>query len=82
MDNYLNVTPVVAVNKCDNYNVDEIKEILKNQFKRIGVTKELLKDKKIAIKPNLVAPMKPEDSVTTHPAIVEAVYLLLLLMTC
>jgi len=74
----LNVTPVVAVNKCDNYNVDEIKEILKNQFKRIGVTKELLKDKKIAIKPNLVAPMKPEDSVTTHPAIVEAVYLLLL----
>lgn len=67
----------VAVNKCCEYDVDLIKSVLREQFDKIGVNEDSFKGKKIVIKPNLVSPMKPEKAVTTHPAVVEAVYLLL-----
>lgn len=73
----MSLSSTVAINKCCEYDVNSILEILREQFKKIGVDSELLKGKKIAIKPNLVSPMKPEKAVTTHPALVEAVYVLL-----
>lgn len=74
----MNNNTVVAVNRCDEYDVNKIKSILREQFMQIGVDESFLKNKKIAIKPNLVSPIKPEEAATTHPTVVEAVYLLLL----
>ena len=76
--NNISISPYkVAVNKCTEYDVEKLKYILKEQFDIIGVNEDLLKDKKIVIKPNLVSPLKPEKAATTHPSVVEAVYLLL-----
>ena len=75
--NNISLPTNVVINKCCEYDVDVIVGVLREQFQKIGVNAEFLKGKKIAIKPNLVSPMKPEKAVTTHPAIVEAVFLLL-----
>lgn len=56
----------VAVNSCKVYN-DSLTELIYNQMKASGVTKEMLDGKKIAIKPNLVISKKPEIGATTHP---------------
>ena len=55
----------VAVNSCKVYN-DSLTELIYNQMKASGVTKEMLDGKKIAIKPNLVISKKPEIGATTQ----------------
>lgn len=60
----------VALNGCTEYDSDIIAEIIKNQLFGAGVTAEMLRGKKIVIKPNLVMNKKPDFSATTHPAVI------------
>lgn len=69
-----NAFPPVALDKCDKYDVHVLADILKKQFSELGISELDLKGKKVAVKPNLVAPKPPHLAVTTHPAVVEAVY--------
>ncbi len=61
MKNYL-----VAADRCNVYD-DNLTELLYKQMTAAGVTREMLENKKIAIKPNLVISKKPEVGATTHP---------------
>ena len=61
----MNFSPV-AVNRCKVYD-ENLTDLLFQQMKSIGVTREMLEGKKIAIKPNLVISKKPEIGATTHP---------------
>ena len=67
----------VAVDKCTEYDVDIIKNILRKQLSIIGADPEKFKGKRVAIKPNLVSAKSPEAAATSHPAVVEAVYCIL-----
>lgn len=76
MDN-IKEFPKVASSVCTDYDADKIKDILREHFNHLGIDSETFKGKRVAIKPNLVAAKSPENAVTTHPAVIEAVYLLL-----
>lgn len=67
----------VAISSCETYEVSELKEIIKEQFNRLNIASDEFKDKKVVLKPNLLAKRSPEKAVTTHPYIVEAVMSLL-----
>ncbi len=62
----------VALDSCNTYDTDTVSAILEKQFACAGITKELIKGKKIVIKPNLVMNKPPEFAATTHPSVIAA----------
>lgn len=64
----------VAVSRCEEYDETLIEEILESHFAAAGADGSYFRGKRVVLKPNLVSAKKPEYAVTTHPAVVEAVY--------
>jgi len=62
----------VAVVKCSSYDYDLVFSKVSEAINLIGGF-ELKKGAKVLVKPNLLGDHKPEDAVTTHPFVVEAV---------
>ena len=62
----------VALSKCSEYDTELITALLKRQFEDAGVTSDMIKGKKVVIKPNLVMNKAPEFAATTHPTVVAA----------
>jgi len=62
----------VYLASCDSYDPGKLTDILKNAFLSVGLTEELIRGKKVVIKPNLVLAKKPDFGATTHPATVNA----------
>ena len=56
----------VAVNTATEY-TEELYDVILAQLVAIGVNCEMLKGKKICVKPNLVLSKQPEAGATTHP---------------
>lgn len=65
----------VSIAKCDRYDLDKVHNAVKQALKDIGF--EMPKGKKVLVKPNILGAYKPEEAVTTHPALVEAICKLL-----
>ncbi len=64
----------VCLNRCEDYNFEEIKRILKVQIDALGGTDMLLsKGKNVAVKPNIVMRKDASAAATTHPAVIRAV---------
>lgn len=63
----------VALNRCETYDLNKIKEVLNLQFSLICDPADLFGGKNVVIKPNLLMKATPERSITTHPAVMEAV---------
>ena len=59
----------VSIVRCESYNKGEVKKALEDSLKNINF--EFKKGMKILIKPNILAPNKPEDAITTHPIVIE-----------
>jgi len=57
---------------CDTYDVNTVYGILRDSFADLGITDELIRGKKVLLKPNLVLAKKPEFGATSHPLFVEA----------
>ena len=66
----------VAILKCEDYSFDNLYESIKKGVELTGGF-SFTKGKKVLLKPNLLAPVKAEDAVTTHPLFVKAVIRLL-----
>lgn len=62
----------VSIIKCSDYDKKSIYNSVKEAVNLAGGM-EFVKGKKVLLKPNLLAPSKPEQSVTTHPEVVRAV---------
>jgi len=73
----LDTTSKVCLSRCESYSTGEIYNTLKEHFVALGITGDCFKNKKVAIKPNLVSAIEPSAAATTHPSVVEAVYELL-----
>lgn len=67
----------VYVAKCDTYDTETVYNTIKESFSAIGVTDNMIRGKKIMLKPNLVLAKRAEFAATTHPAFVEATVRLL-----
>ncbi len=60
----------VSVLKCSSYDTNELYKTIKQSLKNINFT--IPKNKKILIKPNVLGQKKPNTSINTHPAVIDA----------
>jgi uncharacterized protein (DUF362 family)/Pyruvate/2-oxoacid:ferredoxin oxidoreductase delta subunit len=60
----------VAIVKCESYEQEKVDKAVKEALNLLGF--EFKKEVKVLLKPNLIAPFKPERAVTTHPSILVA----------
>ena len=67
------MTSKVAVVRCQSYEEVQIAEALDRVFKEINMAEIVNPCDLVLLKPNLLAPRKPEAAVTTHPAVVREV---------
>jgi len=69
----------VIVQRCDVYDLDLVYTKIKWALEQLGGIESIIsKDKVILVNPNLVVASEPENAVTTHPVIFEAVIKILL----
>ena len=68
----------VAVIPCDSYDEEKVYNCIKSGLNELGGIGAIIKpDEKILVKPNLLSAAAPEKAVTTHPAVLRAVFRLL-----
>lgn len=66
--------PKVYIASCGDYEYKCVSDAVAKGLEALGGLGKLLGEKKdIAVKPNLLKANKPEDCVTTHPAVMQAV---------
>ncbi len=63
----------MALRACDDYNREQLSATLRLMADDLGLSKDAFRGKKVVVKPNLVAPMKPDEAATTHPVFLAAV---------
>ena len=64
----------VSIVKCDDYEFNNVKRAVYEALDEIDNIKlKIIKGSRILIKTNLLMKKNPEDAVTTHPAVVEAI---------
>ncbi len=73
----MNKTDAVAIARCEVYDPAVIRDRLRTYLPQVGVTRETVAGKRVAVKPNLLLAYAPEKAATTHPAVMEAVIRLL-----
>jgi len=78
--NSIKKTSKVSIIKCESYNQDLVYETIKKSLEAIGYV--LPSKRKVLLKPNLLSATGPNENITTHPAIVEAVCRLLKERNC
>ena len=62
-----------ALSRADTYEYERILDILRLQAQMLGLRTGHFSGRRVVIKPNLVAPMKPDAAATTHPVFLRAV---------
>lgn len=67
----------VAIRGCEDYEYGAVKEALGGALAAIGGLEQIKDGSKVIIKANLVSMAKPDDAVTTHPALLCALVELL-----
>ena len=72
---------MVLIQKCEDYNLDIIRDLIDKSFKEFNIYDKLDSTKKVFIKLNLVGPFEKEKGITTHPVILQAVLDLILPIT-
>ncbi len=70
-----NLKSTVAILKCDSYNQTEVNSAIRKGLDLLGGAELFaLPKEKILFKPNILAGADPEKCVTTHPAVLAAVF--------
>lgn len=63
----------VVIRKCSNYQVETVKREIESSLNLLGGINEFISPgMKVVLKPNLLAKKRPDEAVTTHPVVVEA----------
>ena len=69
---FIDTTSPVALDKCKKYDLQTVKKLLEGQFSHLIANGDFFKNKKVVIKPNLLMKASPDDAITSHPIVVEA----------
>jgi uncharacterized protein (DUF362 family)/NAD-dependent dihydropyrimidine dehydrogenase PreA subunit len=68
------VSNKVSVVKCKDYELNNVEKSLRDSLDLLGGIKSFIKPgQRVCLKVNLLQASKPEQAITTHPAVVEAV---------
>jgi len=68
------VTHHVTITRCRNCDLDTVRSAVAASLEPLGgIGKFVGKGQRVLVKPNLLASRSPEEAVTTHPAVVQAV---------
>lgn len=67
----------VTVWSCGDYVEEDIHHCITEMFASLQIMPEMFRDKRVALKPNLVMAKKPEYGATTHPVVLSALCKLL-----
>ena len=62
----------VALRRADSYSRAALLDIFLAAAEDLSLPRDYFRGRRVVIKPNLVAPMRPEDAATTHPAFLGA----------
>ena len=64
----------VSISKCNSYDTKEVQGAVDSCLDKLGGLSSLIKpDDRVLIKPNILIAKPPEEAVTTHPALIEAI---------
>jgi len=64
----------VCIARCNNYELENIEKAVRSILEPLGGMKAFVREgNNVLVKPNMLRGAKPEEALTTHPAIVEAV---------
>lgn len=64
----------VSISKCNSYNINEVQSAVDNCLDNLGGLSSLIKhDDRVLIKPNILLAKAPDEAITTHPALIEAI---------
>ncbi|MGE5832021.1 MAG: DUF362 domain-containing protein [Methanomicrobiales archaeon] len=64
----------VAIARCRDYDLDAVRSAVTSSLTHLGGMSRFVETgQRVLVKPNLLAPRTPEEAVTTHPAVVQAV---------
>ena len=64
----------VSITKCSSYQIEEVQKAVSECVEAIGGVSSIIKPgNKVLIKPNMLQGRLPEEAITTHPVVVEAV---------
>jgi uncharacterized protein (DUF362 family)/NAD-dependent dihydropyrimidine dehydrogenase PreA subunit len=64
----------VSITKCSSYQLEEVQKAVLECVEAIGGVSSIIKPgDKVLIKPNMLQGKSPEEAITTHPVVVEAV---------
>ncbi|MEW6234337.1 MAG: DUF362 domain-containing protein [Candidatus Omnitrophota bacterium] len=73
------MNPIVAIERCDSYRLSAVRGAVENALAPLGGMPAFVKrGDRVLLKPNLLFAKPAEMAVTTHPALVEAVALMVL----
>jgi len=63
----------VSITKCSSYNLEEVQKAVLKCVNAIGASSIIKPGDKVLIKPNMLQGKSPDEAITTHPSVVEAV---------
>ena len=64
---------LLSIQKTPRYEPALLRQAVEAHFAALEVEKDLSPGMKVLLKPNLLAARKPEQAVTTHPLLIQAV---------
>ncbi len=64
---------VISIRKTPDYSPEALSAAVNAHMEALNIEGDLSHDMRVAIKPNLVSPRRPDTATTTHPGLVEAV---------
>ena len=68
----------VSISKCNSYDTKEVQGAVDSCLDKLGGLSSLIKpDDRVLIKPNILIAKPPEEAVTTHPALIEAIIMVI-----
>lgn len=80
--NNANKQSIVSLIRCDDYNLDDVKQKMLECVNLLGgIEKFIKKDSKVFVKLNCIGPFPAEMGITTHPVFVDAIISLILTQT-
>ena len=63
----------VSITKCSSYNLEEVQKAVVECVDAIGALSIIKPGDNVLIKPNMLQGKSPDEAITTHPSVVEAV---------
>ena len=64
----------ISISQCKSYDIGSVETAVNQCLDHLGgLSKFIKKDDTVLIKPNILLAKKPEEAITTHPAVIEAI---------